>query len=53
MESEPVVYFTNMAQYLNTGMLETNQGSGRVRLKNSEPPDYRSSVTFKLPPSNC
>ena len=29
MESEPVVYFTNMAQYLNTGMLETNQGSGK------------------------
>ena len=21
--------FTNMAQYLNTGMLETNQGSGK------------------------
>ena len=29
MESEPVVYLTNMAQYLNTGMLETNQGSGK------------------------
>ena len=29
MESEPVVYFTNMAQYLNTGMLETNQGSDK------------------------
>ena len=29
IESEPVVYFTNMTQYLNTGMLETNQGSGK------------------------
>ena len=29
MESEPVVYFTNMAQYLNAGMLETNQGRGK------------------------
>ena len=29
MESEPVVYFTNMAQYLNTGMLETNQARGK------------------------
>ena len=29
MESEQAVYFTNMAQYLNMGMLETNQGSGK------------------------
>ena len=29
MESEQAVYFTNMAQFLNTGMLETNQGSGK------------------------
>ena len=29
MESEPAVYFINMTQYLNTGMLETNQGSGK------------------------
>ena len=29
MESEPVRYFTNMAEYLNMGMLETNQGSGK------------------------
>ena len=28
MESEPVAYFANMAQYFNTGMVETNQGSG-------------------------
>ena len=26
---QTVVYFTNMAQYLNTGMLETNQGSDK------------------------
>ena len=29
MESEQAVYFTNTAQFLNTGMLETNQGSGK------------------------
>ena len=29
MECEPVVYFTNMTQYLNTKMLETIQGSGK------------------------
>ena len=29
MEREPAVYFINMTQYLNTGMLETNQGSGK------------------------
>ena len=29
MESEQAVYFTNMGQFLNTGMLETNQGSGK------------------------
>ena len=29
MESEPVAYFTNMTQYLNTERLETNQGSSK------------------------
>ena len=29
MESEPVGYFTNMAEYYNMGILVTNQGSGK------------------------
>ena len=55
MESEPVVYFTNMTQYLNTKMLETIQGSGKgktFKLGTSGLQVQRSNNSVTVSPSN-
>ena len=55
MESEPVVYFTNMAQYLTQGCWKQIKEEVRARLKlgTSLLQVQRSNHSVTVSPSNC